>query len=145
MKKIDDIIINKTESIRKCIDRAREDYFSGKEDFFNDFTRQDSSILNIQRACEQAIDLANHVVKLLKAGVPNESRDSFEFLFREKIITEDLAEKLKRMIGFRNVAIHQYQELNVNILVSVIEKNLDDLLEFAQVILKQHDQIIIQN
>lgn len=137
MRNFDDVLINKVSSIRKCVARAREEYQSGKENFANDFMRQDSSLMNIQRACEQAIDLANHVVKLRKLGVPNEARDSFEFLSRDKIIEPELAEKMAKMIGFRNIVIHEYQKLNIDIVIVVIEKNLDDVLKFAEVILAQ--------
>lgn len=145
MENFDDVIINKTESIRKCVARAREEYIADRDSFLKNFSRQDAAILNIQRGCEQAIDLANHIVKLLRLGVPNEARDSFEFLFRKQIISEDLSNKLNKMIGFRNVAIHEYQDLNLNILVSVIEKNLDDLLEFCKVILQQQAAISKKN
>jgi uncharacterized protein YutE (UPF0331/DUF86 family) len=140
MKKIDDVIINKAISIKRCVERAREDYYADKVDFLQNFTRQDSVVLNIQRACEQAIDLANYVVKLLKLGIPNDSAEGFALLANKKIISNDLAEKLRKMIGFRNIAVHEYQKINLDITASVVEKNLDDLLQFAQDILKLHSQ-----
>ena len=67
-------------------------------------------------------------------GVPNESRDSFTALVRENIIAPDLGDRLKKMVGFRNLAVHQYRELDLDILEAVIRTNLDDLLAFAQAI-----------
>ncbi len=137
MKNFDDVLINKIASIRKCIARAREDYAFDKKGFLTNFTQQDSTILNINRACEQAINLANHVVKLRKLGVPNEGRDAFNFLATAKIIDEDLAQKMCKMIGFRNISIHEYEKLNTNIVVVVVEEKLEDLLRFADVILEK--------
>lgn len=137
MKNFDDVLINKITSIRKCVARAREDYVFDKKGFFANFTQQDSVILNINRACEQAINLANHIVKLRKLGVPNEARDAFNFLVKVKIIDEELAQKMRKMIGFRNISIHEYEKLNIDIVVSVIEERLDDILRFADVILDQ--------
>jgi hypothetical protein len=57
---MNDVIINKIESIQRCIKRAREEYEKAGKSFYEDYTRQDAAILNITRACEQTIDLANH-------------------------------------------------------------------------------------
>jgi uncharacterized protein YutE (UPF0331/DUF86 family) len=50
-----------------------------------------------------------------------------------------LADRLKKMVGFRNLAVHQYRDLDIAIVEAVIAKNLDDLLEFAQLIRAQLD------
>jgi uncharacterized protein YutE (UPF0331/DUF86 family) len=47
-----------------------------------------------------------------------------------------LAEKLEKMVGFRNVLVHQYQELNLDLLVDVIENHLDDLVYFTNLIMR---------
>jgi uncharacterized protein YutE (UPF0331/DUF86 family) len=127
---IDDIVINKIQSIQRCIQRAREEYHKA-DDFANDFSRQDAAILNITRACEQAIDLANHILKQYKLGIPNSSSDSFALLASQSIINNVLFEKLRRIIGFRNIAVHQYQALQLQIIQSIITTGLDDLLVFT--------------
>lgn len=137
MKKFDDVLINKISSIRRCVDRAVEDYSFDKENFSTNFTMQDSAILNVNRACEQAIDLGNHVVRLLKIGVPNEKKEVFYLLQKEKIIDEDLAQKMCKMIGFRNISVHEYEKLNINIVIDVIENRLKDILKFADLMLEQ--------
>jgi uncharacterized protein YutE (UPF0331/DUF86 family) len=62
------------------------------------------------------------------------SGDSFTALVRENILAPDLGDQLKKIVGFRNLAVHQYRELDLNILEAVIRANLDDLLAFAQAI-----------
>ena len=136
---MDDIIINKVASIKNCIKRAKEE-FNNSDNFQSDYSAQDAAILNIVRACEQAIDLANHLVKLLDLGVPNNSSDAFEMLSRKRVIDDGLSQKLIKMTGFRNVMIHEYQKINLEIVVSVINKNLNDLLEFTNLILKNNSQ-----
>jgi uncharacterized protein YutE (UPF0331/DUF86 family) len=102
--------------------------------FLTSYNLQDAAILNIVRACDTAIDLANMVIRRRKFGVPNESRDAFTTLAREKIIAPALSDGLKRMVGFRSLAVHQYRELDLAIVDAVIRKSLDDLLSFAQII-----------
>lgn len=141
MKNFDDVIINKTESIRRCVERAREEYLADRSNFLENFSRQDAAMMNIQRGCEQAIDLANHVVRLLKIGSPANASDSFDMLAKAKVINYDLADKMGSMIGFRNTVVHEYQEINFNIVVAVLEKNADDLLKFGESIRKQYEKL----
>jgi len=129
------VIRNKISIIERCIKRVDEEYENNPKNLRNS-TKQDAIILNIQRACEAAIDLSMHLCAKMKLGVPQDSTSSFEFLAKEGHIPFDLAKILKGMIGFRNVAVHDYQSLNFDIFQNVIEKNLDDLLEFGELILK---------
>lgn len=129
----DDILINKDEIIKRCISRIKEVYDC---DFQNlkDYTKQDSVILNIQRLCEATIDIAMHVIAKYDLGVPQSSRDAFEILNKEEFIDEKLAEKLKAMVGFRNLAVNEYQKINLKIIKSIIEKELDEIERFIEVI-----------
>jgi len=132
---IDDVILNKTEIIKRCIRRAKEEYDCNPKNLEN-YTKQDSVTLNIQRACKAVIDLGMHVIAEKGLGIPQTSRDTFEILQDNKIITPEMSERLKAMIGFRNIAIHNYQRLNLKIIQAIIEKDLKDLLYFTDVILK---------
>ena len=128
---MNDVIINKVQSIQRCILRAKEEYEQAGDTFRDDYTRQDASILNLTRACEQSIDLANHIIKTHKLGIPTRSSDSFSLLIENKIINKELGEKLIKMTGFRNTAIHQYQELNIGIVIAIITTGISDLLAFS--------------
>lgn len=132
---MNDIVINKIQSIQRCIQRAREEYQFDPEGFDDNYSRQDAAVLNILRACEQAIDLANHVIKANKMGIPTSSGESFDLLRQKNVIAPGLSEKLKKMIHFRNTIIHQYQQMDVEIVKSVIGEGLDDLIEFGDRIL----------
>lgn len=133
---MNDVLLAKKVSLERCVSQARH-YYSKVEEgqFEQDFLRQDAIALNIQRACELAIDMANHLIKVKKLGLPQDSRESFTILARERVIPTALASSLARMIGFRNVLVHRYQELNLEIMKRVIETDLDDLLEFANLAL----------
>ena len=132
---IDDVILNKIEIIKRCIRRVEEEYDGNPKNLEN-YTKQDSITLNIQRACEAVIDLGIHVIAERDLGIPQTSRDTFEILQDNKIISPEMSERLKAMIGFRNIAIHNYQRLNLKIVQAIIEKDLKDLLYFTDVILK---------
>jgi len=132
-----DVSVQKITSLQRCVVRAREAYAAAGPGVRTDYNLQDAAILNVIRACDAAIDLANMAIRRRRLGVPNESRDSFAALVRENIIDPDLGERLKRMVGFRNLAVHQYRELDLDILDTVVRVNLDDLLTFAGAIRHQ--------
>ncbi len=135
---MNDIILNKKESIERCIKQIRV-YYALDVDmaFKEDFLRQDAIALNLQRACEQAIDLANHIIKIQKLGLPKESKESFQLLSKNKIIPEKLGQNLEKMVGFRNVLIHEYQQLDITLMIDVIENHLDDLIDYTNIIVKR--------
>lgn len=128
---MNDIVINKVQSIQHCVQRAREEHRLAGDASGADSARQDAAILNVARACEQAIDLANYLIKMGQWGIPTTSAESFMRLATKNIILIDLAIKLKKMVSFCNIAIHEYQKLNIGIVQAVIQQGLDDLLEFA--------------
>lgn len=131
----DDVILNKIQVIERCCKRILEEY-DNKPENLNNFTKQDSIILNIQRACEACIDLGMHICAEKKLGIPQTSREVFAILYDNKIINKNIAENLKAMVGFRNIAVHDYQKLNLDIVQKIIEKQLDDFLVFTKSILR---------
>src|SRR5690349_15475861 len=128
---MNDIVINKIASIQRCIERAREEYQTDPAGFDMDFTRQDAAILNVLRACELSIDLANHLIKSRKMGVPASSAESFELLESRRVIDPALCERLRNMVHFRNTIIHDYKRMDIDIVKAVITKGLDDLIVFG--------------
>ena len=129
-----DVIYNKIAIIERCITRVTEEY-DNNPDSLKNFTKQDSIILNIQRACEACIDLAMHIVAEKKLGIPQNSRDAFEILNSNGFITNGEAKNLKSMIGFRNIAVHDNQTLSINIVKEIIEKHLNDFEDFTKTII----------
>lgn len=122
----------KIASLVRCIERAREERAEAGDAFRANFTRQDAAILNVLRACEAAVDLANMLIRKRRLGLPSDMRNSFALLERGGLITPELSERLQSMIGFRNIAVHEYRELDLAIVESVIADDLDDLLAFAE-------------
>jgi uncharacterized protein YutE (UPF0331/DUF86 family) len=135
----DNVITGKAEIIERCIKRARDE-LAASSDFAADYTRQDAAILNVERACEAAIDIMTRIIRLKGLGVQASTRDGFDKLVRAQVIDQALADRLMRMVGFRNLAVHQYQKLDIAIVRAVIEKSLDDLLEFSAIALRLPDQ-----
>jgi len=128
------VAARKIATILRCVERARAEYAQAGDAFKQDFTRQDAAVLNVTRACEAAIDLASMIIRKQKLGVPAEARESFALLERGGLIPPELSTRMQRMVGFRNVAVHQYQDLDLNIVEAVIRTGLNELLTFAEAV-----------
>jgi uncharacterized protein YutE (UPF0331/DUF86 family) len=122
---IDDIDLNKAAIIRRCLKRISEEY-RGNPSRLDDFTIQDSIVLNLLRACEAAIDLAMHRVAQGRFGIPQTSRDSFQLLAQNGILSHASATAMKHMVGFRNIAVHNYQNIQLPLRQAIVEKHLVD-------------------
>ena len=133
---MDDVLINKNQTIKRCVERINEEYQENPENLKN-YTKQDSIILNIQRLSEAAIDIAMHIVAEKDLGVPQNSREAFDLLAQNKLINQERAEKLKAMVGFRNIAVHEYQKLNLKIVEAIIENEIEEIKEFSQKLLQE--------
>ncbi|MNE76891.1 hypothetical protein D3C80_1731550 [compost metagenome] len=77
-----------------------------------------------------------HLVSEKKLGVPKASREAFALLQDAGLIDAALAKTLMNMVGFRNIAVHNYQALELNILEAILDKHIDDFKQFAKMILK---------
>lgn len=132
-----EVHLAKAASIQRSVQRARQELVAAGELFAENLTRQDAAVLNVLRACETAIDLANAIVRERHLGIPQSSRDSFRLLAEAGAIPVGLAGRLQKMVGFRNVAVHRYRDLDLAVLASVIRNDLEDLLRFAEGVARQ--------
>ena len=126
---MDDIVLNKAAIIERCLKRVAEEQIACPK--LDNYTHIDAIILNLERACQASIDLAMHSIASKHLGIPQSSADAFSILSRSNIITKDLADKLKSMVGFRNIAIHEYQGIELGIVKSILDKGKYDLVEFC--------------
>jgi uncharacterized protein YutE (UPF0331/DUF86 family) len=133
---MDDVALNKAAIIERCLLRVDQEYGGNFANLEQNLTRQDSIILNIQRACEASIDLAMHLVRKDALGIPQDSRHAFDLLTEAGKLDAPLADALKRMVGFRNIAVRDYQRLNLEVVRAIIEHHLVELRRFVEHVLR---------
>ena len=133
----DKVLLHKAKVIERCVARARQEYAATQGHFSSDFTRQDAAVLNLRRACEAALDMAQRVISLQGWGIAETSKDLFALLQRNSVIDAAMTKTLTNMVGFRNLAVHDYEELNYDIVESIINKDCNDLLLFSEQMIKQ--------
>lgn len=124
-----DLVFEKVNRIQNCLQRIYKTV-GGDITRLEDYDIQDIVTLNLQRAVQLTIDLAAHVVRSNSLGMPQTLKENFQILYQNGVIDKDLKEKMERMVGFRNVAVHDYEAINPEILKSIFQNHLKDIEEF---------------
>ena len=131
---IDKIILKKIDYIKKCISRIVEEF---DKNFRTNLAKQDSVVLNLKKISQATIDIATHIVRVKKLGIPKTSKEIFSLLENFDYISKETSSNMQKMIGFRNIAVYDYQNLSIDIVVSIVENHLDDFVDFSNEVLKR--------
>ena len=126
----DDICLNKAAIMEKAVRRAREEFASDPQ--LKNYTHIDALTLNIQRACQAAIDLSLHLVSREHLGMPQTSADAFTLLEKAGYISSPMAAAMAAMTAFRNIAVHEYKSLDLNILRHIARERWQDFVLFCK-------------
>lgn len=129
-----DVVLAKVAAIQRCLKRIRETTRLDPGSL-DDIDRQDIFVLNLQRAVQASIDLATHVVASEGLGLPETIKGNFGLLRDAGVLTGELAEKMEAMVGFRNIAVHEYQAIDKEVLKAILSNNLSDLERFYTTLL----------
>ena len=132
----DPVILRKSQIIEQCLRRIHEEFGSSASIVQLSQAAQDSVLLNLERAYQASIDMAMRLTRIHNLGIPLDARDSFELLFKQKILSEDQFKAMSSMVGFRNTAVHDYQGLNLKIVDVVVKTKLDDFRTFVGIAIK---------
>jgi uncharacterized protein YutE (UPF0331/DUF86 family) len=126
-----DVMLHKISFIEHYKKRVLDVYAQNPENL-KDLIKQDSIILNIQRAIEACVFLAMYIVSQERPGLPQTTQEAFDMLQSNSIIDEEIANRMKAMVDFRNIAIRDYQDIDLNILQQIIDKHIEDFTSFTK-------------
>ena len=130
---IDDVVLAKLAVLHRCLHRIQSKT-AGESDTVNDIDIQDIVVLNLQRAIQAVIDLAAHLIVVHDWGLPASLKENFSLLARQGVIDQNLCRHLEAMVGFRNIAVHEYQALNVDILKRILRERLEDFEAYERAV-----------
>jgi uncharacterized protein YutE (UPF0331/DUF86 family) len=129
-----EVIEHKLESLRRCLQRVAEKCPSDPDTLGRDPDLQDIVTLNLSRAVQLCVDLGAHIIVDLDVSPPDTMGQTFDVLAHADVISERLALQLKKAVGFRNIAVHHYEEIDWAIVHGIALNHLSDFSEFAEVI-----------
>ena len=133
-----DKLRDKIQFIRTQVDSLETARRRGREAFLQDGTLQTATIRWIQVAVEAMLDAANHIVAREGLGVPRTYRESMQLLVDARILPHDRAGVFEKMVGFRNRAVHIYDEINPDEVWTIIATELDDFEAFVRAIVTKY-------
>ena len=134
-----DLILAKASSVKRHIDRVKEKSVADMAIFLQDLDRQESVAFNMHLAIQNCMDIAAHIISEEGLGVPGSAGDMFFLLQENGFISADLADKMVKAVGFRNILVHEYQKIDLQRLYETAEKNVDDLMAFLASIFRTLD------
>lgn len=121
-----DLVMAKLAIIDRCLNRIAEAQDPDRKDLLP-VDVEDITVLNLQRAIQAAISLGTHVATQEDHYLPESVAEVFTRLDQRGIIDHDLARRLRKLVGFCNIAVHGYQPLNPDIVEAILERHLGDL------------------
>ncbi len=128
------LIAEKLESLRSCVHRIEAKCPESSQVLQTDLDLQDIIALNITRAVQLCVDIASHIVAESEQRVPDTMSGVFDVLAENGVIPAELAVSMKNAVGFRNIAVHNYQTIDWTIVYGICKERFKDFQSFARLI-----------
>ncbi len=132
-----EVIEQKLESVRRCLQRIKEKCPPSADILARDLDAQDILALNLSRAVQLCVDIGAHIVAGKNVPPPATMGQTFDVLAELGIISEELALRMKNAVGFRNIAVHNYDAINWQIVHAIATRHVGDFTDFARSVLRE--------
>ena len=129
-----DVVTAKLESLRHCVERVRTRTPASVVELEASYDAQDIICLNLERAVQVCVDIAAHIVSETECTVPDSMAGTFDALERQGTLSRELAERMRRAVGFRNISVHAYRALDWEIVHAIATERLGDFVAYARAI-----------
>ena len=126
------IVTEKLESLRRCIQRIQDNTPPEIESLTKDPDIQDILVLNLTRAVQLCVDIGSHMVSASGEAAPATMGEVFTALNKLGVISPTICESMRKAVGFRNIAIHNYEAINWEIVFAICNKSLADFRQFVK-------------
>jgi len=134
------VIEQKLESLRRALHRVQEKCPPEADLLLEDFDAQDILALNLTRAVQICVDIGASLISATEQPPPETMGQVFTLMHAEGIIPVELADRMKKAVGFRNLAVHNYEAINWVIVHAIATKHLDDFECFARAVVNYYQQ-----
>jgi len=125
-----DLVLAKSGSVKRHIDRIKARSVADMATFLKDLDRQESIAFNMHLAIQNCMDIAAHIIGEEGLGAPGSAGEMFFLLQENGFLSADLADRMVKAVGFRNLLVHEYEKIDLQRLQRAAEKNVDDLMEY---------------
>jgi len=129
-----DLVLAKAGSVKRHIDRIKAKSDADMATFMRDLDRQESIAFNMHLAIQNCMDIAAHIISDEGLGVPGSAGEMFFILQENGFLSADLADRMVKAVGFRNLLVHEYQKIDLQRLHKAADNNVDDLIEYLSAV-----------
>jgi uncharacterized protein YutE (UPF0331/DUF86 family) len=126
-----EVIEQKLESLRRCLQRIEDKCPSDYRTLEDNPDLQDIMVLNLTRAVQLCVDIGAHLISAMDVPAPDTMGATFDVLAKAGVISDTLALQLKKAVGFRNIAVHNYEAINWQIVHAIARDYLQDFNAFS--------------
>ncbi len=126
-----DVLDAKVESIRRCIERIEAKAPGSVRELENDYDAQDIISVNLQRAVQLCVDLGAYLIAMRGWPAPRTMADTFTVLARMEVLEDDLADRLRRAVAFRNISVHEYESVDWHLVYRLVTERLGDFRSYV--------------
>jgi uncharacterized protein YutE (UPF0331/DUF86 family) len=134
-----DVVLAKLDSLQRCVGRVEEKTPSNVEVLKSDYDMQDIISLNLERAVQISVDIAAHILSAKDTSTPATIGETFTALSEVGVISTELAERLRKAVGFRKISVHEYEKIDWEIVYSICTKHMKDFREYAAGVLAYYN------
>jgi len=125
-------ILSKLEEMNRYLGEL-EDILPEKErEYLRDLTIRRACEKTVESAIEAVISIISIVVSSNKLGLPQSEDDLIDTIEKKKILSQETAEKIRQMKGFRNILVHKYGEIDDALSYQFLTEEIDDFSQFEK-------------
>ncbi len=131
---IDPVLERKFSSLSRCLKRLTEKRPDTLSELEGNYDLQDIISINLERTVQISVDIAAFIISERDLRSTSTMAGAFASLESAGIIAKDISESLQKSVGFRNVSVHEYTEVDWKIIFNVLHHNLDTFRRFMQAV-----------
>jgi len=132
-----DIILNKSNKIIHHVGRIEKKRNVTLEEFLSNLDLQESILFNLQMGIQNCIDLAAHIISDEELGIAGSTSEMFYILQENDYLDPELTEKMVAVVGFRNLVVHEYGNVDLKQVYQIAHKDINDLSKFIRVVFEK--------
>ena len=129
-----EVVEQKLESLHRCLQRIEAKCPADAATLAADIDLQDIISLNLSRAVQISVDIGAHLIAGMEVPPPDTMGQTFDILAQAGLLNDELAHSLKKAVGFRNIATHNYESIDWAIVHSIVKYHLEDFTKYAVVV-----------
>ncbi|MGL1891240.1 MAG: DUF86 domain-containing protein [Spirochaetaceae bacterium] len=129
---MNEVIIKKIESLIRCIKRIEAKRPDESTALKSDYDLQDIISVNLERAVQISVDISAIIISERDIKPSNTMAGTFKALSDNSILPEELSIKLQKSVGFRNISVHEYNDIDWEFVFDIIHNHLSNFKFFIK-------------